>query len=116
MFRFFPNAKRSLESLLNLITGLVEDGLLFFRPMFRSRAALSAEVLFLRTLLAFYPERQVQPRRLNDSARFSFILCSRFCNWKDHFVIVKPDTLSGWHRKAFQAQTRSTRHPNVRGH
>ena len=48
--------------------------------LFRSRAALSAEVLFLRKQLAFYEERQVQPRRLNDSARFSVILWSRLCN------------------------------------
>ena len=71
MSRFFPNTKRSLDSLLNLITDLVADGLLFFRLLFRSRTALSAEVLFLRKQLAFYEERQVQPRRLNDSARFS---------------------------------------------
>jgi hypothetical protein len=56
MFRFFPNAKRSLDSLLNLLTGLVADGLLFFRLLFRSRAAISAEVLFLQTQLAFYQE------------------------------------------------------------
>src|ERR1700675_2458445 len=71
MFRFFPSANRSLDSLLNLITDLVADGLLFFRLLFRSRTALSAEVLFLRKQLAFYEERQIQPRRLNDSARFS---------------------------------------------
>ena len=42
---------------------------------------------------------KVQPRRLNDSARFSFILWSRLCNWKEGLVIVKPETLIGWHRK-----------------
>jgi hypothetical protein len=31
MFRFFPNAKRSLHFLLNLIKDLIADGLLFFR-------------------------------------------------------------------------------------
>jgi hypothetical protein len=77
MSRFLPNAKRSLDSLLNLITDLAGDVLLFFRLLFRSRTALSAEVLFLRKQLAFYEERQVQPRRLNDSARFSLILWSR---------------------------------------
>jgi putative transposase len=51
-----------------LTTDLVADGLLFCRLLFRSRTALTAEVLFLRKQLAFY-ERQVQPRRLNDSAR-----------------------------------------------
>jgi hypothetical protein len=40
---------------------------------------------------AFYQERQVQPKRLNDSARFSLILWSRLCNWKEALVIVKPD-------------------------
>src|SRR3981189_1238519 len=102
MLRFFPNAKRSLDSLLILITDLVMDGLLFFRLLLRSRTALSAEVLFLRKQLAFYQERKVQPRRLNDSARFSLILWSRLCNWKDALVIVKPETLIGWHRKGFK--------------
>jgi putative transposase len=102
MFRFFQNAKRSLDSLLNLITDLVADGLLFFRLLFRSRTALSGEILFLRKQLAFYEERQVRPRRLNDSARFSLILWSRLCNWKEALVIVKPETLIGWHRKGFQ--------------
>ena len=99
MFRFFQNTMRSLDSLLNLITDLVADGLLFFRLLFRSRTALSAEVLFLRKQLAFYEERQVQPRRLNDSSRFSLILWSRLCNWREALVIVKPETLIGWHRK-----------------
>src|SRR5438045_8956291 len=102
MFRFFQNSKRSLDSLLNLITDLVADGLLFFRLLLRSRTSLSAEVLFLRKQLAFYQERQVQPRRLNDSARFSLILWSRLCNWKEVFVIVKPETVIGWQGKGFR--------------
>jgi putative transposase len=102
MFRFFPNAKRSLDSLFNLITDLLVDGLLFFLLLFRSRTSLSAEVLFLRKQLAFYEERQVQPRRLNDSARFSLILWSRPCDWKEALVIVKPETLIGCHRNGFQ--------------
>jgi len=56
----------------------------------------------VRKQLAFYQERQVQPRRLNDSARFSLILWSRLCNWKEALVIVKPETLIGWQRKSFQ--------------
>jgi len=102
MFRFFRNTKRSLDSLLILITDLVADGFLFFLLLFRSRTSLSAEVLFLRKQLAFYEERQVRPRRLNDSARFSLILWSRLCDWKEALVIVKPETLIGWHRKGFQ--------------
>jgi hypothetical protein len=103
MFRFFQNTKRSLDSLFNLITDLVADRLLFFRLLFRSRTSQSSEVLFLRKQPAFYEERQVQPRRLDDSARVCLILWSRICNWKEALVIVKPETLIGWHRKGFQA-------------
>jgi len=74
MSRFLPSAARLLHSFLTLVTDLVADGLRFFRLMLRSHTALSAEVLFLRKQLAFYEERQVQPRRLNDSARFSLAL------------------------------------------
>src|SRR5260370_31210962 len=38
--------------------------------------------LVLAEQLAFYEERQVQPRRLNDSVRSSLIAWSRLCNWK----------------------------------
>jgi hypothetical protein len=41
MFRFFPNAKRSLDSLFDSITDLLVDGLLFFRLLFRSRTSMS---------------------------------------------------------------------------
>jgi hypothetical protein len=85
-----------------LITGLVADGILFFRLLLRSRTSLSAAVLFLRKQLASYEEWQVQPRPLNDSARFSLIVWSRLCNWKEALVIVKPETLIGRHRKGFK--------------
>jgi hypothetical protein len=102
MFRFFPNAERSLDSLLHLVTDLVAEELRCFCPRIRSRTALSAEILFLRKQLAFYKERQVQPRRLNDSARFSLALWSRTFDWKNPLVIVKPKTLIGWHRQGFK--------------
>ena len=102
MFRFFPNAQRSLDSLLGLVTDLVGDGFRFFRFMLRSRVALSAEILFLRKQLAFYQERQTQPRRLNDSARFSLVVWSRLFDWKEALLIVKPETPIGWHRKGFK--------------
>src|SRR6266481_3980370 len=121
MLRFFPNAKRALDSLLILITDLVMDGLLFFRLLFRSRTALSAEVLFLRKQLAFYQERQVQPRRLNGCGSNStshalpdshglvltppvslLSFWSRRWDWKEALVIVKPEILIGWHRKGFK--------------
>jgi len=77
MSRPLPSAAKSLDSFLNLVADLVRDGFRFFRLMLRSRAALSAEILFLRKQLAFYEERQTQPKRLNDAARFSLVVWSR---------------------------------------
>jgi hypothetical protein len=68
MLRSLPNTARLLDSFLNLVTDLVSDGLRFVHLVPRSHAALSAEILFLRKQLAFYEERQVQPRRLSDTA------------------------------------------------
>jgi hypothetical protein len=101
MSRFFTSKAQSLDSFLGLITDLVREGFRFLGLMFRSYTALSAEILFLRKQLAFYEERQVEPR-LNDSARFSLALWSRLFDWKDALVIVKPETLIGWHRKGFK--------------
>src|SRR2546429_2065176 len=102
MLRFFFNDTATTEIYTLSLHDALPIWLLFFRLLFRSRTALSAEVLFLRKQLAFYQERQIQPRRLNDSARFSLILWSRLCNWKEALVIVKPETLIGWHHKSFQ--------------
>ena len=62
----------------------------FLRLALSSRAALSAEVLFLRKQLAFYEEHQIPPRKLTASARFSLVLWSRFFPWRKALMIVKP--------------------------
>jgi hypothetical protein len=51
--------------------------------------------------VSIYQQRQAQPRRLNDSARFSLILCSRLCNWKEALIIVKRETLIGLASQGF---------------
>jgi hypothetical protein len=66
-----------------------------------SRAQLAAENLFLRKQLALYLERQVKPRRADDATRITLVALSRFVDWRQVLVIVKPDTLIRWHRKAF---------------
>jgi len=42
----------------------------------RSQAQLSAENLFLRKQLALYVERQVKPRRADDSTRITLVALS----------------------------------------
>jgi putative transposase len=102
MFPFFPKINRVLDSLLALINDLAGDGFRFVCLILRSRATLSAEILFVRKQLAFYEERQVRPRRLSHAARFSLVGWSRLFDWKLALMIVKPETLVGWHRKSFK--------------
>lgn len=91
-----------LRSLLSILIITVGQGIQFLRLAVSSRAALSAEVLFLRKQLAFYQEHQVQPRKLTNAARVSLVLWSRLFNWREALMIVKPETLIGWHRKGFK--------------
>jgi putative transposase len=69
----------------------------------RSSASLKAENLFLRKQLALYLEREVKPRRADDATtRFVLALLSNLFAWREALVIVKPETLIGWHRKEFR--------------
>ena len=68
----------------------------------RSRRTLAAENLFLRKQLALFQERQVKPRRADDSTRWVMATLSRMFEWRDALWNVKPDTLIGWHRKGFR--------------
>ena len=61
-----------------------------------------AENLFRRKQLAFYQEHQIRPHRLTAAARFSLLFWSKFFDWRNALVIVKPETLIGWHRKGFK--------------
>jgi hypothetical protein len=91
-----------LRSLLLILITAVAQGIQFVRLSLSSRAALSAEVLFLRKQLAFYQEHRIPPRTLTAAARFSLVLWSRFFHWREALMIVKPETLIGWHRKGFR--------------
>jgi hypothetical protein len=102
MFRAVKNDARPLHRFVRVICEVLADGFSFLRLAVASPAALRAEILFLRKQLAFYEERQTQPRRLTDGARASLVFWSRLFDWKDALVIVKPETLIGWHRKGFK--------------
>ena len=91
-----------LRSLLSILLITAGEGIQFLWLAVSSRAQLSAEVLFLRKQLAFYREHRDQPRKLTDAARFSLALWSQLFNWRASFMIVKPETLIGWHRKSFK--------------
>jgi putative transposase len=97
-----PRRHSTLNHFVATLFG-VGAGLSRFLPyLFRSRSALVAENLFLRKQLAFYREREIEPRRLTDAARVCLVVWSRLFNWREALVIVKPETLIGWHRKGFR--------------
>jgi transposase InsO family protein len=80
-----------LRTLLHLLAGF-----------FRSKAAMSAEVAFLRIQLAACVARGVKPRNLRDSHRLSLLMLGRLCNWRAALLIVSPATFVRWHRSAWR--------------
>jgi transposase InsO family protein len=70
--------------------------------LFRSRAAVIAENLFLRRQLALYLERKTGRRRPTPATKFALVILSRFFPWAGAVAIVKPDTFVRWHRTGFR--------------
>jgi putative transposase len=70
--------------------------------LFRSRAAVMAENLFLRRQLALYQERKTRRRRPTPATKFALVILSRFFPWASALAIVKPDTLVRWHKAGFR--------------
>jgi putative transposase len=52
--------------------------------------------------LTFYVERKIRPRPATDSSRVILALLSNWFPWREALVIVKPETLLGWHRRGFR--------------
>jgi hypothetical protein len=73
---------------------VLADGFGFLRLAVTSQASLRAEIIFLRKQLAFYEERQTQPRQLA-TARASTGSCDEclngeiFCSLKEAQIVIK---------------------------
>ena len=87
---------------LSAVLAVSAEALRLARAAFRSHGSLVAENLFLRKQLAFYQERNIKARRLTDSTRLALLFWSHWFPWRSALVVVKPETLIGWHRQAFQ--------------
>ena len=90
-----------------MIFGLVAD-------LFRSRAALEAEILVLRQQIIVL--RRGKPTRLPFMATDKLVLgwvCRLFPNARDALAIVRPETVVRWHRAGFRSYWRwkSSRRP-----
>ena len=93
---------RDLCSGFSTMGELLRDGLQFLRTISRSRAALSAEILFLRKQLAYYQDHRIRPRRLRDASRLCLLFWSRLFDWPAALVVVKTSTFLRWHSKGFK--------------
>ena len=74
------------------------------RSLFRSRAALQAEVFALRhQLLVLERQRAGKPARLRNSDRLLWAWLPRvWPEWRRSLVLVQPETVLRWHRRGFR--------------
>jgi len=88
--------------LAKILIQLFADMLCLCGLAFRSSRSIKAENLFLRRQLALYIERGMKPRRVDPVTRIALALLSRFFNWRDALVVVRPETLIRWHRAGWK--------------
>src|SRR4249920_2562126 len=89
-----------MVALIKLIFG-------FLAALFRSRAALEAEILVLRQQIIVL--RRGKPARLPFVATDKLVLgwvCRLFPNARDALAIVRPGTIVRWHRAGFRSYWR----------
>jgi len=89
-------------ALFQIVLRLLTDLMALTVVAFRDRRATAAEILVLRRQLALYQERRIKARRIDADARISLALLSRFCNWRDALVVVRPETMIRWHRAGWR--------------
>jgi putative transposase len=83
---------------LHLITAFLAA----VRAFFRSRVDTSLEVLALRQQVAVLKRRRPRPS-LNRFDRFFWTtLRQTWPRWSDVLILVKPETVVGWHRAGFR--------------
>jgi putative transposase len=89
-------------ALLNIFLQILTDLAGIVTLSVRQHGALAAEILMLRRQLAMYVERGVKPRRVDPVNRITLALLSRFFNWRDALVVVRPETMIRWHRAGWR--------------
>ena len=72
------------------------------RVFFRSRSDTALEVLALRQQVAVLKRRRPRPTLRHLDRLFWTTLRRFWSRWADVLVIVKPETVIGWHRAGFR--------------
>jgi len=84
---------------------------------FRTRSGLQAEILALRhQLLVLQRSSRAHKLRLSSADRALWVWLSRlWTEWRSALIVVKPETVIGWHRQGLRLYWRSkSRHPSGR--
>src|SRR5450631_3479670 len=89
-------------SVSRILIPLMGETLRWWRLAFRSTRSIKAENLFLRRQLALCVERGIKPRRVDPVTRISLTFLSRFFNWREALVVVRPQTMIRWHRAGWK--------------
>src|SRR5271169_389511 len=93
---------RRVLALFQIVLQLLTDLAGIVPLAVRRHGSLAAEILMLRRQLAMYVERGVKPRRVDPVTRVRLALLSRFFNWRDALVVVRPETMIRWHRAGWR--------------
>jgi len=72
------------------------------RDCFRGRASLQMEVLALRHQLNVLERCLKRPKRTASDRFFWACLAATWRSWRSALILVKPETVIGWHRKGFR--------------
>jgi putative transposase len=94
-----------LETLLCFLVAL--------RVFLRSRSDTALEVLALRQQIAVLKRKQPRPRLNYWDRVFWTTLRQCWSRWTDVLVLVKPDTVVGWHRAGLSDPTIGAREPGL---
>jgi len=76
--------------------------LISIRHLFTSRDQLMLEVLALRQQLSMYERERPKPRPTDPDRAFWVAMRDHLCTWADVLAVVKPSTVTRWHRQGFK--------------
>lgn len=68
----------------------------------RCKGELMAENVFLRQQLIVLERQVARPQLRQRDRQVLVVLASRLRTWREALIVVKPDTLIGWHRLGFK--------------
>ncbi|MDB4278679.1 hypothetical protein N9917_03680, partial [Deltaproteobacteria bacterium] len=72
------------------------------RSSLKSQRELALENLALRQQLAILHRKSKRPKLHNADRAFWVALCRLWPDWQNALILVKPETVIGWHRKGFR--------------